>query len=100
RGAVLAALAETDALEDDVEPGGVRLATGETLGQDDVLLGAERRHEVEALEDEADAVAAQLRQSVVVEIGEVAAADRHGTARRPVEAGHDVHERRLAGAGR
>ena len=61
----------------DCEPLAVRLATGERQRQRDVLDRGERRHEVERLEDEADAVAAQLGELAVVERAEVGVADEH-----------------------
>ena len=70
-------------------------------GQRDVLGGGQRRHQVERLEDEADAVAAQLR-----ELGGRSSAAR---SMSPIERlpevsvsspASAVHERRLAGAGR
>ena len=50
-----------------VEPRLVGLAAGEGQRQRDVLVGGERRHQVEGLEDEADLVPAQLGELLVVE---------------------------------
>ncbi len=85
-----------------VEPGLVgRLAPGDPQRQRDVLLGREHREQVEELEDEAELVAAQLREPLVVELRDVDAARRLDRAPgRPVETGEDVHERRLPGARR
>ena len=76
----------------------VGLAPGEGERQQDVLLRVEHRHEVEALEDEAEPVAPQARQRAVVEARELGAVDRDGAGRRAVQAGEQVHERRLARA--
>ena len=54
------AVAETDGVDDLVEPRRVGLAAGERHRERDVLDRGERRHQVEGLEDEADPVAAQL----------------------------------------
>ena len=60
----------------------------------------EDRHEVEALEDEAELVAPQAGERAVVEPGELDAVDRDGARGRAVQAGEQVHERRLARARR
>ena len=60
---------------------GSRRAAGELERQRDVLLGREHRQQVERLEDEADAVAAQPGQRVVVEAGDLGVAEA-GRARR------------------
>ena len=87
-------------LDDVVEPGGVGLAAGEARRERDVLRRRERRDEVERLEDEPDAVAAQLRQLAVVELRDVGVTDEHGARRQVVEPGDAVHQRRLARARR
>ena len=80
------------------------LAPDERHRQFDVLPRGERRKQVEGLEDEADALAADLRQLAVAERPEVDVAlrsvqvDLAGGQR--VEAGEAVHQRALAGAGR
>ncbi len=78
----------------------IGLAAGEAGGQRDVLGRGERRDEVERLEDEADAVAAQLRELAVVELRDVGVADEHGARGEVVEPGDAVHQRRLARARR
>ena len=100
RRSVLDAVAETDGVDDEVEPLLVGLAAGERQRQRDVLERGQRRHEVERLEDEADAVAAQLGELLVVELAEVGVADEHGAAGERVEAGDGVHQGRLARARR
>ena len=87
-------------VDDLVEPRLVGLAAGELERQHDVLGRREHREQVEELEDEADVVAAQLRERGVVEAGDVDAGDGDLARGGRVEAGEDVHERRLAGARR
>ena len=66
--AVVQAVADADRVDQPVEPLAVGLAPGDRERQQDVLLGVEHRQQVEGLEDEADPVAAQLRQLAVVEL--------------------------------
>ncbi len=68
------------------------------LGQHDVLENAAVRQQVEGLKHEADALAAQARALLVVELGGVDAVDEVLAVRRPIEASDDVEKRRLAGA--
>ena len=60
---VLEPVAQVDRGDHRVEPGLVRLAAGDRQRQRDVLLGGQRRQQVELLEDEADLVPAQLRSA-------------------------------------
>ena len=83
-----------------VEPLTVGLLTRQSQRHEDVLLGGEHRQQVEALEDEADLVAAQHGQLIVVHGGDVGTVEHDMTARGRVESGERVHERGLAGAGR
>ena len=64
-----------------VVPLAVGLAAGQRERQQDVLLGGQDRHEVEGLEDEAEPVAAQARERLVVEVGELGAVDHHRARR-------------------
>ena len=73
--AVREAVAEADGGDQRVVPLLVGLAAGERERQHDVLLGGQHRHEVEGLEDEAETVAAQAREALVVERGELGAVD-------------------------
>src|SRR5690606_18571912 len=91
-------LAQREGVDERVEPPGVDLRARELEGQGDVLLRGEHRQEVEGLEHEADALAAQERQGVVVELRELGLAEVHGPARGRVESGEQVHEGRLARA--
>ena len=72
----------------------------EIEGQEDVRHRVERRHEVERLEDEADASPAKHREVEVAEARDLGVADPRPSAGGGVEARHDVHERRLARARR
>ena len=68
--------------------------------QQDVLPGAELRHELEGLEDESDRVAAKAREPGLREAGERCAGDDDAPGRRAVEAAEQVEQRRLARSGR
>jgi hypothetical protein len=83
-----------------LEPGGVRLATRQLQRQRDVLGRRQHGQQVEELEDEADVVAPQLRELAVVQAADVDAGDGDLARRGLVEAGEDVHQRRLARARR
>ncbi len=76
----------------------VRRLPGQLGRQEDVLLGVQHREQIEELEDEADMPPAELRQIVVAEVRDLGAVDRYGARCGPIEAGEDVHERRLARA--
>src|SRR5262249_4274861 len=66
----------------------------------DVLVGGERRNQVEELAPEADLLAARLRQRVLAEPGDVNRIDQYRPGRRGVEAGDEAEERRLPAARR
>jgi hypothetical protein len=83
-----------------LEPGGIGLAARQRGRERDVLDGAERRDQVEGLEDEADLVPPEDGELAVVEGREVGVADEDAPTGQVVESGHAVHERRLAGARR
>ena len=72
---------QTDGVDDVVDPRLVGLAPGEPHRQRDVLGRRERRDQVERLEDEADAVTAELRELLVVELAEIGVADEDRTRR-------------------
>ena len=91
---------EPDGRDHLVVPLGVGLAAGDRQREQDVLLGGERRDQVVGLEDEADLVAAQPGQRLVLELGEVLVADEHRALVGGVERGAAVHQRRLAGPAR
>ena len=68
--------------------------------QRDVVERAWSRDQVEALEDEADLAVADHGQLVFVQLPDVDAVEQVATRGRVVEAADDVHQRRLARAGR
>ena len=61
-------------------------------------FGGQGRHQVVGLEDEADLVAAQPGQRLVLEPGQLLVADHDRPGVGGVERGQAVHQRRLAGA--
>ncbi len=65
-------------------------------GQADVLDRAGARQQIEALEDEAEALAADAGELRLLEPGDVDAVEEVAPAGRPVEAAEDRHQRRLA----
>jgi hypothetical protein len=95
-GPVVEPVAETDGVDDGVVPLGVGLAPRDRQRQQDVLLRGQGRHQVERLEHEADLVAAQPGQLLVLEPGQLGVADEHRAGRRRVQRRATVHERRLA----
>ena len=66
------AVGQADLVDELLEPRRVGLAAGELERQRDVLGRGEHRQQVEELEDEADVVAAQRVELVVVEARDVA----------------------------
>ena len=64
---VLESVLQPHGFDNGVEPGDIGSAAGKSRWELDVLGGVERWHEVERLEDEPDAVAAQLCELAVVE---------------------------------
>ena len=94
------AVAEVDRAHELVEQLGVAVAPGDRQRQADVLLRAQHRQQVEELEDEADLVAPQLGQALVVEVGDLLAGDPDRALGGPVEPGQHVHQGGLARARR
>src|SRR3954453_9370770 len=90
------AVGEPDALDDGVDPVAVGVAARELQRQQDVLLGGERRQQVERLEDEPDVTTAKLGELAVVHADDLRAGDRDGALGGDVEAGEDVHQGGLA----
>ena len=62
----------------------------------DIIKGGQVRHQVIALEDEAEMFPPQSRQLVGVEGGHVPAGDAIGPPRRPIQAAQNIHQGRLA----
>ena len=99
-GSMGAAVLEPDRPDQGLAPGLVRLVAADPNGEQNVLLGIEYREQVVALEDEADLLATQQRQLAIRERVEPSAGDLDPTTCGLVEPSQNVHERRLAGAGR
>ena len=98
--AVVEPVLEADGADHAVEPLVVGGVARERHGQRDVLERRERRDEVERLEHEADLFATQQGEVAFGELGQILLADVDPAVAEVVEAGHAVHERRLARAGR
>ena len=73
---------------------------GQPERQPDVLLGGQVGHQVEALEDEADPLAAEPGAVLLAQSRDVLAGDEDPALGRPVQTGGAGEERRLAGPGR
>ena len=95
-GPVRQPVADAELVDQVVEPLLVHLPPGQVGRQRDVLARGEGGDEVEGLEHEADVVAPHLGQPGVVEAPDVEVPDEGLPRRRAVEAGHAVHEGRLA----
>lgn len=80
------------------EVGGGAVAAVEHEGEEDVFFGGERGDEVEGLEDQADAAAAEEGEGFVGEGGEVGAGDEDVAGIGLGEAGHEVEEGAFARA--
>ena len=74
--------------------------TGVQQRQGDIIHSRELRQQIEALEHKAEQAVADLRQLVFVGLGDILARQQVFAARRYVKAADEIHERRLAGAGR
>jgi len=98
-GPVLAATLDPGARQQLGEPLLLGPLAGDCEREEDVFACAEHGQEIEELKHEADVLAAQLREMRVVEARDVAPGNFHGAAGGLVEAGEDVHERRLARPG-
>jgi hypothetical protein len=77
-----------------------RRDAGQHHRQRDILGGGQARHQVKALEDEADALAAHAGLLVGRKRRDVAAFEPVGAGIGPVEQAEQVEQRRFAGAGR
>ena len=98
-GTVREPVAEPDRVDERGEPLVVDLRAGERQRQRDVLVRGQDRDQVVGLEDEAELVAPQRGQPLVVEVRELLAVDDDRAGRRAVQPREQMHERRLAGAG-
>src|SRR5688572_11884305 len=64
----------------------------------DVLPGRERRYQLEALEHEADLLAAELGPRVLTHLAEIVAVEDHLAASRGIESGEESEKRGLPAA--
>ena len=84
---VMPAAGQAHLVEQRVRAAAGVAAPGNLHRHQDVLARRQRRHQVEELEDEADLLAAQPRESILVERGDVHAVDQNRAGGRRVEAG-------------
>jgi len=100
-GAVAAACAEADVVESGSDAGGAlgALDFGKTQRKLDIFLEGHAGEEIERLEDHTDGVAAVAGEFHRVDGSEVAAADVDGAGGGAIEAGQEIEEGGLAGAG-
>ena len=100
-GTMVAAMRDGDGVEGvrDALPHLARRPTVEHQGQRDVLLGRQRRQQVEELEDDADPPATEDGHLVVAQARDRGAVDRHVARRRLIESTHQVEQRAFRAAG-
>ncbi len=82
---VMPAIGQADLVQQPARAAAASGAPAISIGTEHVLVGGQRRNQVKELEHEADLLAAQLRQRVLVEPGDVDAVDHapsRTTARR------------------
>ncbi len=82
------------------EPSAVDRLLRDLQRQKDVLLGGQRRYQIEGLEDESDLVAAQVGELLLVHGRDLKAFDDHLAGSRRVQSGHAVHQRGFSRSGR
>ncbi len=76
------------------------VAAGQLHRYGDVLQCRHRRHQAEALKNDADMLAPEKRETIFIECREIVPRKRDATGADPFEAGDHHHQRRLAGARR
>lgn len=91
-GLVIQARTQPHGVDDGVEPLLIGFCPGDVQRKSDVLLGVERRDEVEALEHESDLIAPKGGQFLVFQRGQVNVAHGHRAFGDRVEAGQAVHQ--------
>jgi hypothetical protein len=98
----VARVAESEALEQAMSLPARRCngAAAQPKDQLDVLDGAQRRKQIEALKHEADSAAADTREIPFAETDDVLIEYRDGSRRGVQDASHDAQKRCLAAAGR
>ena len=92
------AVAETDRLEAGAGAVEGVAAARKFERHGDVFERRHGRHQVKGLEDDADLVAAEQGESILVQSSQVAAGDPHAAAGRAFEPADDHHHRGFSGA--
>src|SRR5690606_26410380 len=90
RGIVVGALRQAHLLEQRAGSRRGLADAGDLHGYEHVLERRQRRQQMEELEDEADTRAAQAREAVLVERGDVDALDEYAPGARGIEAGDEA----------
>jgi hypothetical protein len=97
---VAATVVQADAVQDVADHGSGQSPAREPSREHDVLLRGQGAEQVEGLKDEADPLAPQLRQRPLAQASELELVEADAALGRPVEAGGELHQRRLPGPGR
>ena len=92
RGFVVEAVAQSDRVNDDVEPLRVDLLPGDIQRSVMFSFGGQRRNEVEALKDKPDLLPTQLCEGLVRQFGEINIANEDVACGGRIEACQTVHE--------
>src|SRR6266851_6601604 len=98
-GLVVQAALEAQHLGNDVETVGVEAIAVNELRDGDVAFGGQGGQQIEALEDEANLVAAELGTRRVTELGQIVAVHQHAAAGGLGQSADDVKKRGLSAAG-
>ena len=99
-GKAVGAIAQADTFQQRTGQRRRGLPSGELEREQDVLRRRQCRDQVVELEDESDVVAAEERARMLVELGDVHAADPDGARVGLIQASQQVEQRGLAGAAR
>src|SRR5262249_15007624 len=99
-GVVVRALREPDVGQEGARPLESVLLAAELEWNRDVLEGGQRGNQVEGLEDVADGVAAEARERILAEPGQLDSVHHDAPGRGPVEARDQAEQRGLAAARR
>jgi len=97
---VLATRGKSGLVHQLLQPVAIGARPGDRQRQQHVFLRGQHRQQVEELKDEADVLTSQEREPRVVERRDLGPRDRNAAARRRVEAGEAMHQRRLSRPGR
>ena len=95
---VIQAIPQADAFEQRAGTGDSRrdVAAGELVWQQDVFFGGQGREQLVALENESDFTAADQRQLVFAQSGDVDAVEDDGSRRGRIEAGEQTEQSAFA----